>query len=73
MSRPLRRYLSTFSHPTLTRTLLVESSGCTPCEARDMAWGVLEEMKKADRRLPQDNEWALVRHIDKQLSESLGG
>lgn len=71
--RLVKRYYHTFSHPKLARTLEVAASGCTPCEARGNSWVVLEELKKTDRSLPQDNDWALVGQIVEDLKPFLRG
>ena len=73
MSRLVKRYYLTFSHPRLTRTIEVMASGCTPCEARGASWDVLEAMKKDDRSLPQDNDWALVGLVVEDLKPFLRG
>lgn len=58
--RPIRHYWQEFSHPEQAKTVWVTSGGCTPCEARDRAWGKLEAVKQADPALPQDSRWKLV-------------
>lgn len=71
--RQIRRYQHSFIHPHHSGLVNIRASGSTPCQARGIAWALLESMKKENRSLPQDNEWKLYRQIDCVLLGVLEG